>query len=98
MLRTITTAAIAAIAVIGLASCGTPTVAEKDLEKTVSDRLEAQVGQKPDKIDCPGDLTGKAGETMRCMLTAGSDELPVEVKVTSVEGTTVKFSAEVAAQ
>lgn len=98
MLRTIATAAIASIAAIGLASCGTPTAAEKDVEKTVSDQLEAQVGQRPDKIDCPGDLPGKVGETMKCTLTAGTDELPVEVKVTGVEGTTVKFAAEVAPQ
>ncbi|MGH3351378.1 MAG: DUF4333 domain-containing protein [Nocardioides sp.] len=98
MLRRIATAAVASAALFTLASCGTPTVSKEDLEQTVSDQLEAQVGQKPDKIDCPEDLTGKVGETMKCTLTAGSDELPVQVKVTGVDGTDVKFSAEVLAK
>jgi hypothetical protein len=57
--------------------------------------LEKQVGARPDDVACPGDLKGEIGETMRCELTAGTDKLGVTVKVTEVDGTDVKYSAEV---
>lgn len=71
------------------------TVDEIELEERISTLLEQQVGQKPDKIDCPGDLEGKVGETMRCTLTAGADQLGVTVAVTAIEGSTVDFNFEV---
>lgn len=71
------------------------TIAEPTLEQKVSSLLEQQVGQRPDQIDCPGDLAGVIRETMRCTLTAGTDELGLTVTVTEVEGTTVNFDVEV---
>lgn len=71
------------------------TIAEPTLEQKVSSLLEQQVGQRPDQIDCPGDLVGKIGQTMRCTLTAGADELGLTVTVTEVEGTNVNFDVEV---
>ncbi|MER6973352.1 DUF4333 domain-containing protein [Nocardioides sp. NPDC000445] len=68
---------------------------ETELEKQVSSLLEKQVGHRPDKIDCPGDLTAKEGTTMRCTLAAGGDELGVTVTVTEVKGTRVNFNLEV---
>ncbi|MGK8523216.1 DUF4333 domain-containing protein [Nocardia asteroides] len=72
-------------------SIGTPKVEEADLEKSVKDSLTEKVGQEPDTINCPGDLTGKEGATMRCTLTAGGDTLGVTLTVTSVEDDTVKY-------
>lgn len=72
-----------------------PTIAEPTLEQKVSSLLEQQVGQRPDQIDCPGALAGEIGETMRCTLTAGADQLGVTVTVTEVEGSTVNFDVEV---
>lgn len=68
---------------------------ETELEKQVSSLLEKQAGRRPDKIDCPGDLTAKEGTTMRCTLAAGGDELGITVTVTEVKGTTVNFNLEV---
>ncbi|WP_040780283.1 DUF4333 domain-containing protein [Nocardia pneumoniae] len=76
-------------------SIGTARVAEADLEKSVKDTLTQKAGQEPDAIDCPGDLTGKTGTTMRCTLTAGADNLGVTLTVTSVEGDTVNYDIEV---
>lgn len=75
----------------------TPEVAfaETMLEERVSSILEEEVGQRPDKIDCPGDLAGKVGETMRCTLSAGTDEIGLTVTVTEVEGTSMNFNVEV---
>ncbi|MEU0312591.1 DUF4333 domain-containing protein [Nocardioides sp. NPDC006273] len=93
--RTAATSTFAAILALGLSGCGGVTVSQETVEKTVSERLEAQVGQKPDKIECPGDLSAKVGETMKCTLTAGSDDLGVDVQVTEVDGTDVKFDIQV---
>lgn len=77
------------------ASTSGATVDELQLEERISTMLTEEVGQKPDKIDCPGDLEGTVGETMRCTLTAGTDQLGVAVDVTAVEGSTVDFHIEV---
>lgn len=85
---------IAAAALV--AGCGsTPKVAQADLEKQASTLLEQKTGQRPDDISCPGDLTGKVGTKMTCTLTAGSDKLNLDISVTSVDGSDVKFNAQV---
>ncbi|MFI5624417.1 DUF4333 domain-containing protein [Nocardioides sp. NPDC051685] len=96
--RTAPACIFAAILALGVSGCGGVAVSQEKVEKTISDQLEAQVGQKPDKIECPGDLSGKVGETMKCTLTAGADELGVNVKVTEVDGTDVKFDIQVDGQ
>ena len=61
-------------------------------------QLESQVGQAPDKVNCPDDLEGKVDATMTCVLTAGSDTLDVTVTVTQVDGSDVSFDIKVADQ
>ncbi|WP_137294244.1 DUF4333 domain-containing protein [Nocardioides dongxiaopingii] len=73
----------------------TPSVDQAEVETKISEELEAQVGQAPDAVDCPGDLEGEVDETMRCVLTAGEDEVGVTVTVTDVEGTDVGFDIQV---
>lgn len=89
-------AAVTALA-LGLGACsgGTPTVDRAEVEEQVSAELEKEVGVAPDDISCPDDLTGEVGETMRCTLTAGEDELGVSLEVTEVDGEDVRFSIEV---
>lgn len=80
-----------------LAGCSSgTTLSRADVEDQVSSQLTAQVGQKPDKVTCPGDLEGTVGTTMTCVLTAGSDTIDTELKVTEVDGDTVHFSIQVA--
>ena len=55
---------------------------EEDVERQISESLTKETGAKPDKIDCPGDLKGKVDATMRCILTAGTEELGLTVTVT----------------
>ncbi len=62
----------------------------------VSDRLEEQVGQRPESVDCPGDLEGALDAEVRCTLvTKDGQEYGVTLTVTSVEGDNVKFDVQV---
>jgi Domain of unknown function (DUF4333) len=80
-----------------LAGCSS-SVSAADVEDQISSQLESQVGQAPDKVDCPGDLEGKVDATMTCVLTAGTDTVDVTVTVTEVDGSDVKFDIQVADQ
>ncbi|HXH80145.1 DUF4333 domain-containing protein [Nocardioides sp.] len=83
------------LSVFALSACGAGVVAEKDVEKGVSEQLTESVGQAPDDIDCPGDLEAEVGTTMRCTLTAGPDELGLTVTVTEVDGSDINDEVEV---
>jgi outer membrane murein-binding lipoprotein Lpp len=96
-MRRTTLAALALASGALLAGCST-TVSAADVEEQISNQLEAQVGQAPDKVDCPGDLEGTVDATMTCVLTAGPDTLDVTVTVTEVDGNDVKFDIQVADQ
>jgi hypothetical protein len=96
LMTTIRALALVVAATALTAGCSsTPEVSSSDLEKEISGQLEEQLGTAPDTVECPGSLTGKVGETQRCMLTAGSDTLGVDVEVTSVDGKDVNFSIQV---
>jgi hypothetical protein len=74
---------------------GSTGLSEEKLEETLADQVTEEVGTAPDEIDCPGGLDGENGATQTCTLRTGTDELDVEVEVTSVEGDTVNFDWEV---
>ena len=95
-MRRIPLAALALVTAALLAGCGSTTVSASDVEDQISSQLESQVGQAPDKVDCPGDLEGKVDATMTCVLTAGSDTVDVTVTVTKVDGSDVSFDIKVA--
>jgi predicted thioesterase len=69
---------------------------KEQIEEQVANSLEAQVGQRPDDIECPDGLAGEMGETLQCVLTAGADQLAVTVTVTGVEGDRIDFDVQVA--
>jgi hypothetical protein len=94
--RTAAATTLAAAAFLVLTGCsGTPTVAQSDVEDQVSTQLAKQVGQTPDGVSCPGDLTGEVGEEMRCELTAGGQTIGLTVTVTKVDGSDVGFDIQV---
>ena len=77
-------------------SAGTSvSVDKKELAKEISAQLEKQVGRAPESVECPDDLKGEVGATTRCTLTDSGETYGVDVNVTKVEGTDVKFDLEV---
>ncbi|HLS79271.1 MAG TPA: DUF4333 domain-containing protein [Nocardia sp.] len=93
-------AGIVALAGLALAGCSvsigstTPTVKEADLERSVAQTLESQLGQPSDEIDCPDDLKGEVGAVLDCTLTVDGQTSGLTVTVTSVEGDTVNYDVE----
>jgi hypothetical protein len=100
MRRRIGSAVLAAAAVATAAACsfsaGTSVSVDKDeVAKQIKANLTQQVGRAPDSVECPENLEGKVGTKMRCTLKDGDQTYGVNVNVTKVEGTDVKFDIKV---
>ena len=89
--------AVSAVATIATAaacsvSVGTSVSVDKD---ELAKNIAAQVGRAPESVECPEDLKGEVGATTRCTLEDKGETYGVDVNVTEVEGTDVKFDLEV---
>lgn len=85
--------AIAAVAL--LAGCGEPEVSKGDVEQTSMKILSASVGKEAPPITCPGNLKAKVGASLTCAMEIDGKTHDVDVKVTSVEGSTANFHVSV---
>lgn len=63
--------------------------------QTISDKLTADAGKRPDRVTCPEHLPARVGATIRCELTAGSDTRGVTVTAASVNGKQVSYNFKV---
>ena len=61
--------AIAALAVLGLAACGT-VIDDGKAEDAVQASVEKDLHVKVKSVDCPGDVSVEAGKTFDCEVTA----------------------------
>jgi hypothetical protein len=68
---------------LGLAGCS-DTIPGEVLAAEAEDRLERQVGFRPD-IVCPEEVPAEVGSTTRCVLTAAGDTTEYGVTVTVEE-------------
>jgi len=93
-LRVLLLVAAAGLTLFGCSS-KEDTVSKETLEQGISDTLTKAVGQKPDKIECPGSIKAEAGQTMRCVLTAGATRYGLTATITSYENGTAKYKAQV---
>ena len=82
--------------VFGLVACGDPEVKKEDVEKITMDQLTAQAGKPSPQVTCPSGLKAKVGTTMVCTMPIDGKTYDVNIKVTSVEGSTAKFDIAVA--
>ncbi len=67
------------------------------VEDEIADSLEKTVGQRPDDVECPEDLSAQQGESIRCVLHAGTDRLGVTATVTaaSVQNSELDYQLDV---
>jgi hypothetical protein len=91
---------LAAAAVATVAGCsfsvGTGDAVDmRDLAKEISAQYKNQVGRAPDSVECPNDLQGEVGATTRCTLTVEGETYGVDVNVTKVDGSDVRFDLKV---
>lgn len=71
-------------------------LSKDDVADSVAEKLAAQTGQPKPDVTCPEDLKGKVGTSLRCRLTATDGTgFGVTVKVTSVEGSTIRYDIKV---
>lgn len=102
-MRSVSTALAAACCVAAalVAGCsvsvqtGDPTISKENLEQGIADALQKSVGQRPDSVECPGPVKAKAGETTRCVLTAGSTRYGLTANVTSYDNGNAHYQVQV---
>jgi Domain of unknown function (DUF4333) len=99
MRRLLGSAVWAAAAMITAVACSfsastTPTVDKGELAKEISAQLKNQIGRE-ESVDCPDDLKGEVGAKTRCTFTDAGETYGVNVDVTKVDGTDVKFDLKV---
>ncbi|MGW0570777.1 DUF4333 domain-containing protein [Streptomyces tauricus] len=63
--------------------------------QTISDKLAADTGKRPDRVTCPQHLPARVGATIHCELTAGGDTFDVTVTAASVNGKQVYYNYKV---
>lgn len=68
---------------------------KENVERTVQDVLEKDVGQRPDSVECEDGVDAEVGKSVRCVLTAGADRLGLTATVAAVDGNNVRLSVEV---
>lgn len=92
----------AACAVVAVAGCSVsvetkedPTISKENLEQGVADALEKAVGQRPDSVECPGSVKAKAGESVRCELSAGSVRYGLTATVSSYDNGKAQYEVKV---
>lgn len=71
-----------------------PVLAQAQVESSLLDELESQVGERPESADCSGDLDGKPGRTVDCTIVAGPETESFTLTVETVEGTTINYRYE----
>lgn len=68
-----------------------PVLGRQQVAGLLADRLAAETGRRPEKVDCAGDLQGKVGATVDCsVVDAGKSEQMV-LTVAKVDGDVIDF-------
>ena len=84
--------AVAAVAVLALAACGTKVVKPHGAEQAVVRVVDRQTGFRPTDVSCPDGVEAKAGATFDCHFTGPRGQrYTAHVTVQKVHGTRVLF-------
>ncbi len=96
LVRTFVVAGAAAGLVASAAGCScsvksTHSVSKSDVASQITAKLTDAAGNKPESVTCPNDLPAKVGAQLNCEMKVKNQTFNVNVTVTSVEGSNVKF-------
>jgi Domain of unknown function (DUF4333) len=66
-------------------------VGKSQIASDITAKLTDGAGNKPDSVTCPDDLLAKVGAQTNCTMSAKNQTYNVNVSVTSVDGSSVKY-------
>ncbi len=66
-------------------------VSKSEVASQITSKLTDAAGNKPDSVNCPSDLPAKVGAQLNCEMKVKNQTFNVNVTVTSVNGSDVKF-------
>ncbi|OBJ49071.1 DUF4333 domain-containing protein [Mycobacterium sp. 1423905.2] len=96
--RTLMVASAAAGLVAGVGACSfsigkssAHAVSKNDVAGQITAKMTDAAGNKPESVNCPGDLPAKVGAQLNCEMKVKEATYNVNVTVTSVDGKDVKF-------
>ncbi len=69
-----------------------PVLTKAQVESSLLDQLESQLGQRPDSADCTNDLQGTPGTTIDCTVVAGEETQVFTLTVNNVDGDRINFN------
>ncbi|SPM37964.1 Mycobacterium numidiamassiliense ORFan, partial [Mycobacterium numidiamassiliense] len=88
-------AAVGLMATAGACSCSVGSksnaVSKDDVASQISAKMTDPAGLKPESVTCPNDLAAKVGAQLDCTMKSNGQSYAVNVTVTSVNGSDVKF-------
>jgi hypothetical protein len=88
-------AAAGLMASAGACSCSigssSQSVSKGHVAGQITSKMTDAAGNKPDSVSCPGDLPAKVGAQLNCEMKVKNQTFNVNVTVTSVNGSDVKF-------
>lgn len=72
-----------------------PSITQESLQTGIADVLQQKVGQRPDSVACPGPIKAEAGQSARCVLTAGTVRYGLTATVNSYANGKANYSVDV---
>src|ERR1700758_4738554 len=97
IVRTFLVSGAAAGLMAGVAACSCSVgssshgVSKSEVASQITSKLTDAAGNKPDSVTCPSDLEAKVGAQLNCEMKVKNQTFNVNVTVTSVDGSNVKF-------
>lgn len=68
-----------------------PVISQDSIEGEFLDRIDKELGRRPDTVTCTGDLVGKTGSTIDCNVVVGGQPGPFTLTVTGVDGGIINY-------
>lgn len=87
----VTAAAVGLATIAGCTVTHSNSVSQREVSDQIAAKMTDAQGNKPESVSCPGALQAKVGAQLDCKMKVKGIEYNVNVTVTSVDGSDVKF-------